>query len=688
MKNKFLKIIAILLFIFSAISLKAQFGNVWAFGYNYGLDFNSGSPVFFDTTAINGFQFDENDSIMYNLIGQNSSSICDSLGNLLFYTDANKVWNRWHQRIVNDEFINNDLFLNTDSFHSRGQSLSLILPTNNINKFYLFTLEPTYETVWDITQENFWSYNRTLFPDLKYHIIDISANNGQGAVVVKNQLVANKVSPTLTATKHCNGRDWWIVAKKLSDNPNNNNIYASFLVTPDGIITNPVLSQLPDFFVNFDPVIEYLDDGSITKISPNGKIISEINQLYGFDLARFNNQSGVVTSLYCQRTFPGSSYIGGAFSADSKFFYLHINDNFLPPNNPEFTEADVISNNVLRRRLFKYSLNNLDSISIAESSTELIVNDSIVSYWNFQLAPDHKIYVTGALFPPDHPIGPPISKLFVIEPGIDTVQATNIFLPFPNMLPSYGLSNFPDQIFTNHHRAALVWPNCSSTQNDTLSFIDSLLTITHDYAWDFGDPASGTNNTSDLSKPTHQFSGAGTYTVSLTLLSDCIPFTIVKQITVDAAPPQTTITLFGGNLSVPFLPNTQGQWFLNGVPIVGATAFQYKPQSNGIYTFQITNVTGCSTFSNPFNFDSIGFEDLNTINQIKIYPNPAQNQLMLSGNLSQIKNISIFDISGKMVEQLNFNQQSQIIDISFLSNGTYVLQLGNSVYKKFVVCKD
>lgn len=44
--------------------------------------------------------------------------------------------------------------------------------------------------------------------------------------------------------------------------------------------------------------------------------------------------------------------------------------------------------------------------------------------------------------------------------------------------------------------------------------IDGCLTAVN---WDFGDPGSGTNNTSNQTSPTHQFSAGGTYTVTLTV---------------------------------------------------------------------------------------------------------------------------------------------------------------------------
>ena len=61
--------------------------NMWYFGKRAGLNFNTNppSPLF--------------DGVINTL--ESSSSICDSNGNLLFYTDGDTIWNRNHQIMLN-----------------------------------------------------------------------------------------------------------------------------------------------------------------------------------------------------------------------------------------------------------------------------------------------------------------------------------------------------------------------------------------------------------------------------------------------------------------------------------------------------------------------------------------------------------------------------------------------------------
>ena len=56
------------------------------------------------------------------------------------------------------------------------------------------------------------------------------------------------------------------------------------------------------------------------------------------------------------------------------------------------------------------------------------------------------------------------------------------------------------------------------------------------YAWDFGDPASGNDNSSLLPNPTHVFADAGTYDVRLTVTNGCQTETVTLPVVVDEPP--------------------------------------------------------------------------------------------------------------------------------------------------------
>ena len=78
---------------------------------------------------------------------------------------------------------------------------------------------------------------------------------------------------------------------------------------------------------------------------------------------------------------------------------------------------------------------------------------------------------------------------------------------------------------------------------------------------------------------------------------------------------------------------------------------------------------------------------------LKIFPNPANDLFTISSNLllepnSQIK---LFDLSGSLVysESLeNYQLDFQIIDVSSISKGTYIVYVGNGIselYSRLVI---
>ncbi|UPT66247.1 MAG: gliding motility-associated C-terminal domain-containing protein [Sphingobacteriales bacterium JAD_PAG50586_3] len=76
--------------------------------------------------------------------------------------------------------------------------------------------------------------------------------------------------------------------------------------------------------------------------------------------------------------------------------------------------------------------------------------------------------------------------------------------------------------------------------------------------WDFGDVASGVNNTSNLPNPTHTFSDTGSYTIQAMVMFECGPNTITQIITIGNCftPTQPDCPLYIPNAC---RPNDDGQ---------------------------------------------------------------------------------------------------------------------------------
>jgi gliding motility-associated-like protein len=130
------------------------------------------------------------------------------------------------------------------------------------------------------------------------------------------------------------------------------------------------------------------------------------------------------------------------------------------------------------------------------------------------------------------------------------------------------------------------------------------------FYWNFGDPASGANDSSNLSSPTHLYSGIGTYTVTLKVvdsttcnISDTTSFTLTVQnkptaaFTYSPSPPQppNTPTVFTDASS----PAVKYQWIFGD----GTSETKTEPDTvvhlyNQTDTFEVceivTNASGCT----------------------------------------------------------------------------------------------
>lgn len=130
--------------------------------------------------------------------------------------------------------------------------------------------------------------------------------------------------------------------------------------------------------------------------------------------------------------------------------------------------------------------------------------------------------------------------------------------------------------------------------------------------------------------------------------------------------------------------NTGNQWYKNGVAIVGATDFKYKPTENAQYT--VTTVqNGCTSQKGTSYFylvtDIVNLED----NQfIKVTPNPFSSNVYLHFFLIKHNtlNIDVIDFAtGRLIANRVKQPTGSNLNLQSLSTGVYVIKVYTSDMK-------
>lgn len=187
---------------------QANRSNTWLLGYN--------SDTIFSNCEISELDFLSGNA-QVSLKGYDigyyvqNASISDTLGNLLFSTNGFIIQDK------NGNIMENgDSLLATvspqylEGYYPQGivPYGSIILPKPNSTNFYYVIYE-------DI------QISANYMPKhLYYSVVDMSLNNGLGKVIEKDKplLQANLDFGFLSATRHANGRDWWLIVPEVKSN--------------------------------------------------------------------------------------------------------------------------------------------------------------------------------------------------------------------------------------------------------------------------------------------------------------------------------------------------------------------------------------------------------------------------------------------------------------------------------------
>ncbi len=521
----------------------------WYFGLQAGLDFSTNPP----TVLTNGVTAPADEAY---------ASIADTQGNLLFYTNGVTVWNKTHTVMANGSGL--------DGNTSATQGALIVKQPGNNNLYFVFTLDAG-----------------ALPNGLKYSVVDMALASGNGSVTIKNVPLLTPCTEKMAGVKHCNGIDTWVMVHDVT------NVFKAYLVTSVGINTVAVNSAIGVSNAN----VGYL--GSI-KFSSNGKKLAAATSAVDsiapwktgvFELFDFDNATGIVSNpIILAKGYPTYNYAYACeFSPDCKKLYG------LKTNTPA------------QNRIFQWDL-CAGSASAIVSSIYSIATPSVYG-GGMQLAPDGKIYISRHQQQSLAVINNPNlagNASNYSEAGQSIAPKTcGIGLPsfvssFLKPLPTLSLSvNCLTASFSPVIQQSL---GCSASGNSLTGQV-----------WSFGDPASGSSNTSTLGSPVHNYSTSGSYTAQLVLQYNCGSDTLRKVLTVSKCvginalnndkvpflvypnPVQNSFTLQLESSVILTIKNLLGETILEDFFEAGKNEINLEKENSGVYILCFKNDTGYYT---------------------------------------------------------------------------------------------
>lgn len=446
----------------------------WVFGINQ-------VPNDFNQTFILNFQ---NNHFNIHIIHESettidiaNSSLCNEYGDLSFYTNGLTIWNEEHQVVENGIDFNTSTAYDFSSGFGNPQGVLMLPLPEHKDTIYLFHLETHVftEPIIDV-----WA------TELNFSLINAQANNGLGKVEIKDKpvLTDSLAIGHFTATRHANGRDWWIIMPKEHSNQ-----YFILLFDPSGVRLNHTQTIDPLIPGGIGQAVFSPDGTKYVRVQDFNHNTPDTLVIYDFDRC-----SGLLSSPLRIIKEDGMSVHGVAISPNNRFLYQSST-------------------------LYVYQY-DLWAENVEESRTLIAEYDGFTApfgtnFWLSQLGPDGRIYINSTSS---------VTTIHVINYpdrlGLDSEVCQHCI-----DLPAYNFRSMPN--FPNFRLGPLDGGPCDTlgidnlpqaqfrweAQSATVQFTDLSYAEPEQWLWDFGDGSGGSTE----KHTNHTFPASGDYKVCLTV---------------------------------------------------------------------------------------------------------------------------------------------------------------------------
>ncbi|MDD4598308.1 MAG: gliding motility-associated C-terminal domain-containing protein [Lentimicrobiaceae bacterium] len=498
----------------------------WYFFQNAGIKFTDGS--------VNANNLPGNNLTS----GNGTATFSDENGNLLIYSDGMKVWNSNHNEINFGPNLAGD---------AGATQAALIVQRPTLNQIlYIFTTDLLLPA--PLGTDGF-----------NYAKVDMTANNGAGAVLERQNHLLDQSSVMLTGVANAAQNGYWVVTHGAG-----NNAFYAFEVTAAGVNTDAVISNVGAVLDTDYSKSELI---GAMKISPKGDKIAYASMgKQHIELFSFDNATGRVSNALTLNppiTNPGQGAYYVEFSPDGSMLYTVVANLNTGRDN----------------HLYQYDLNNGNAI------TEINTSPMAVDVSAIQLGRNGKIYVarkgSAYLGVIENPNRPGIACNYN-ENGLSIASKTGL-LGLPNFVQSYfDIPPFDYDTKCDGDETVFTLLNTSNIDQAT---------------WNFGDPDSGAENTATGLSPTHVFSAPGIYTVTLTESFNGQQFVSTQEVLINNLPLKVfksqdidTMFLFPGSAIPLWGPDDMFEYVWQD----GSTLNSYSVTDPGEYWVEYTDINCCT----------------------------------------------------------------------------------------------
>ncbi len=466
--------------------------------------FLRGTPLPADTCA--WFRPNENTP---GVGGAGGSSVCDNAtGDLLFFSDGFQIRNKLHSLMQNGILIERSAVVNDGDWipYASPQTVAIVP-----------TAPPLYHVFyWSGVRdaENNWLYL------LKYAVVDMRLQGGLGAVVRKSAVLTRTANPRLTAVRHANNRDFWLLTRDEDSRG-----FQAFRLGPQGLDTVAVRSlagqaQYPSW--------------AMLKAAPNGRRlvcgtlagVGTANVLGGLTVYDFDNATGQVSNEQTIRQVPVPNF-GTTAAGRPRGLYTPYFQSSFSPNSRVLYNIELQNTGSQRSTdLYQYDLSQLANVAGLSRYWVSGITPTPTRYGEGILLSDLQLAPGGALWsqtairrdwidPATNLFGPSAAAIIqrpdIVGSGCDYVAEA-----YPYRRGQKGANQLPNLI-TNMLYAPPVLNYEVGCDGDSVHFWASSAGAVAGLRWDFGELQSGASNVGQGQFVAHRYARGGRYPVRLTL---------------------------------------------------------------------------------------------------------------------------------------------------------------------------